>query len=51
MSVNKAAKVDPRVPDFKQIRFIDYDDAKYGASNERKRLIGRWEKDVNSLPR
>ena len=43
--VNKAAKVDPRVPDFKQIRFIDYDDAKYGASNERKRLIGRWEKD------
>ena len=41
MSVNKAAKVDPRVPDFKQIRFIDYDDAKYGASNERKRLIGR----------
>ena len=48
---NKAARVDPRVPDFKQIKFIDYDYAKYGASNERKRLIGRWEKDVNSLPR
>jgi iron(III) transport system substrate-binding protein len=48
---NKAAKVDPRVPDFKKIRFIDYDYAKYGASAERRRLIGKWEKDVNSLPR
>jgi iron(III) transport system substrate-binding protein len=48
---NKAAKVDPRVPDFKKIKFIDYDYAKYGASAERRRLIARWEKDVNSLPR
>ena len=48
---NKATPVDPRVPDFKKIRFIDYDYAKYGSSAERKRLISRWEKDVNSLPR
>ena len=48
---NKAAKVDPRVPDFKKIKFINYDYAKYGASVERRRLIARWEKDVNSLPR
>jgi iron(III) transport system substrate-binding protein len=48
---NKAAKVDPRVPDFKKIKFIDYDYAKYGSSVERRRLIGKWEKDVNSLPR
>ena len=48
---NKAAKVDPRVPDFKKIKFINYDYAKYGASAERKRLISKWEKDVNSLPR
>jgi iron(III) transport system substrate-binding protein len=47
----KAAKVDPRVPDFKKIKFIDYDYAKYGASAERRRLIARWEKDVNSLPK
>ena len=47
---NKAAKVDPRVPDFKKIRFINYDYAKYGASAERKRLIAKWEKEVNSLP-
>jgi iron(III) transport system substrate-binding protein len=48
---NKAAKVDPRVPDFKKIKFIDYDYAKYGASAERRRLIQRWEKEVNAQPR
>ena len=48
---NKAAKVDPRVPEFKKIKFINYDYAKYGASAERRRLISRWEKEVNSLPR
>jgi iron(III) transport system substrate-binding protein len=48
---NKAAKVDPRVPDFKKIKFINYDYAKYGSSAERRRLIAKWEKDVNSLPR
>ncbi len=48
---NKSAKVDPRVPDFKKIKFIDYDYAKYGASAERRRLIAKWEKDVNALPR
>jgi len=48
---NKSTPVDPRVPDFKKIKFIDYDYAKYGASAERKRLISKWEKDVNSLPR
>jgi iron(III) transport system substrate-binding protein len=48
---NKGAKVDPRVPDFKKIKFINYDYAKYGASAERRRLIAKWEKEVNSLPR
>jgi iron(III) transport system substrate-binding protein len=48
---NKATPIDPRVPDFKKIRFINYDYAKYGASAERRRLISKWEKDVNSLPR
>ena len=48
---NKRAKVDPRVPEFKKIKFINYDYAKYGASAERKRLISKWEKEVNSLPR
>ncbi len=48
---NKNAKNDPRIPDFKKIKFINYDYAKYGASTERRRLIAKWEKDVNSLPR
>lgn len=48
---NKAAKVDPRVPDFRRIKLINYDYARYGASAERRRLIQRWEKEVNSLPR
>jgi iron(III) transport system substrate-binding protein len=48
---HKGARVDPRVPDFKKIKFINYDYAKYGASAERRRLIARWEKEVNSLPR
>jgi iron(III) transport system substrate-binding protein len=48
---NKATPIDPNVPDFKKIKFIDYDYAKYGASAERKRLISKWEKEVNSLPR
>ena len=48
---NKNTKVDPNVPDFKKIKFINYDYAKYGASDERKRLIAKWEKEVNSLPR
>ncbi len=48
---NKAAKGDSRIPDFKKIKFINYDYAKYGASTERRRLIAKWEKEVNSLPR
>lgn len=41
---NKHAKIDPRIPDFKTIKFIDYDYAGYGTSAERRRLIARWEK-------
>jgi iron(III) transport system substrate-binding protein len=48
---NIAAKNDPRIPDFKSIKFIQYDYVKYGSSAERKRLIARWEKEVNSLSR
>jgi iron(III) transport system substrate-binding protein len=48
---NKSTPVDPNVPDFKKIKLIKYDYAKYGASAERRRLISRWEKDVNALPK
>lgn len=48
---NKASKLDARMPDFKKAKMINYDYVKYGSSAERKRLIERWEKEVNSLPR
>lgn len=48
---HKEAKVDPRVPDFRKIKLINYDYAKYGQTAERRRLIQRWEREVNSLPR
>ena len=48
---NKSTPVDPNVPDFKKIKLINYDYAKYGASAERRRLIARWERDVNALPK
>jgi iron(III) transport system substrate-binding protein len=44
---NKFAKLDPRVPDFKKIKFINYDYAKYGKNAERRRLLARWDKEVN----
>ncbi len=51
LPANKATPIDPRVPDFKKIKLINYDYARYGASAERRRLIARWEKEVNALPR
>ena len=39
------------MPDFKKVKMIDYDYAKYGSSAERKRLIERWEKEVNAQAR
>jgi iron(III) transport system substrate-binding protein len=43
--------IDPRMPDPKKIKLINYDYAKYGSSAERRRLIAKWEKEINSLPR
>lgn len=48
---NRATPVPPEAPPLSQIRLIDYDFAKFGASAERRRLIERWEREVNSLPR
>ena len=45
---NKNAKLDPRVPDFKKIKFIKYDYAKYGKNTERKRLLERWDREIGA---
>jgi iron(III) transport system substrate-binding protein len=36
---------------FADIKLIDYDQARYGKSAERKRLIARWDAEVGALPK
>jgi len=45
---NRSVPLPPQVPKLTDIKVIDYDFAKYGASDTRKRLLERWEKEVNS---
>src|SRR4030095_3238735 len=44
----RAAQLPPQAPRFADVKLINYDFAKYGSSAERKRLLDRWEKEVNS---
>lgn len=48
---NKNAVPPPEAPDLEQIDLIDYDFKKYGSSDERVRLLKKWDDEVNSLPR
>jgi iron(III) transport system substrate-binding protein len=48
---NRNVTLPPQVPPLTAIKVIDYDFAKYGSSAERKRLLERWEKDINAAPR
>jgi len=48
---NKNAKPPPGAPNFSEIKFIDYDFAKYGSSAERTRLLTKWDKEVSTLPK
>ena len=48
---NKTFKVDPKVPTLDDVRLIKYDFEKYGKAAERKRLIDRWTREVESQPR
>ena len=48
---NKTYVPDARIPRMDDVRLVKYDFQKYGRAAERKRLIERWEKEVNSLPR
>lgn len=47
---NKSAKTSPLAPDISTIKLIDYDFKKYGSSDERKRLLSKWDNEVASLP-
>jgi len=48
---NKTFKSDARIPSMDTVKLIKYDFEKYGRAAERKRLIDRWSKEVESLPR
>jgi iron(III) transport system substrate-binding protein len=45
---NKNVPLPGTVPDLADVKLIDYDFAKYGSSETRKRLLARWEKEVNA---
>lgn len=47
---NKGATSSPKAPDLSTIKLIDYDFKKYGASDERKRLLKKWDDEVKVLP-
>ena len=47
---NKSAEVPKEAPKFEDIKLIDYDFKKYGSSDERKRLLQKWDTEVSTLP-
>ena len=47
---NVNAETSPMAPDMSSIKLIDYDFAKYGSSDERKRLLQKWDEEVSTLP-
>ncbi|MGQ7847545.1 ABC transporter substrate-binding protein [Granulosicoccus sp. 3-233] len=47
---NKAAESSPLAPDLDSLTLIDYDFSKYGSSDERKRLLKKWDDEVSVLP-
>jgi iron(III) transport system substrate-binding protein len=48
---NRSAEIPKEAPRLGEIKLIDYDFKKYGSSAERRRLLDKWDKEVNALPR
>ena len=48
---NRSVPLPPQVPKLTDVKVINYDFAKYGASDTRRRLLERWEKEVGNAPR
>lgn len=47
---NKSTEISPSAPNLDSIKLIDYDFSKYGSSDERKRLLKKWDDEVSVLP-
>jgi iron(III) transport system substrate-binding protein len=48
---NVNAKTPDAAPKLADIKLIDYDFAKFGSSEERTRLLARWDAEIGSLPK
>jgi len=48
---NVSTPVSPLSPRVADIKLIDYNFAKYGASAERKRLLERWDREIAAQPK
>ncbi|MGH6690420.1 MAG: extracellular solute-binding protein, partial [Gammaproteobacteria bacterium] len=48
---NRSAEIPKEAPRLAEIKLIEYDFKKYGSSAERRRLLDKWDKEVNALPR
>ena len=47
---NTGAQTSDSAPDMSAIKLIDYDFRKYGSSDERRRLLRKWDEEVSTLP-
>jgi iron(III) transport system substrate-binding protein len=47
---NSKASPPPGAPNLDELKLIDYDFKKYGSSEERTRLLKKWDDEVGSLP-
>jgi iron(III) transport system substrate-binding protein len=45
---NRNVVLPPQVPNLADIKLISYDTAKFGSTAERKRLLARWEREINA---
>jgi iron(III) transport system substrate-binding protein len=45
---NRGVALPPMVPNLADVKVINYDFAKYGSSDVRKRLLERWDKEINA---
>jgi iron(III) transport system substrate-binding protein len=48
---NRSAEIPKEAPRLSDIKLIEYDFKRYGSSAERRRLLDKWDKEVNALPR
>ncbi|PZU91933.1 MAG: iron ABC transporter substrate-binding protein [Chelatococcus sp.] len=45
---NRDAKMPPEAPNLDNVKLIDYDFRKFGSTQERKRLLTRWDAEIGS---